>query len=443
LPFFVSFRFNFYRTILHSPNLISMAANQPAESESLYSYDSFGGTKSKKQDSNFLWWCAGAHQQLLKEYPSEHSKYAGLGGVLLATFVLAALSAGYAVYSVFGNWIWTIGFALIWGLIIFNFDRFLVSTMRKYGVSKRKQIWMALPRLALAILIGITIARPLELKIFEKEIDTKVVENLHRKIQLNDSLLRIENAAQLQAAYTERTRLTDRKLAIEDTLHRLQQAYVQEADGTGGSGQRGIEDLTRLKMNAYAAALQQFKPELQSLNAGLASQDSIISLSQSSLEEKRKQYAASIQNNIGFLERNKALSDLASEESSVFWTSLLISLLIILIEIGPILSKLIMPLGPYDIALAKEELIGMAAAENEMRKDKELTSEKKKEFYKKQKELSDQLVEQMSALQKKHIDVELDKWERGEWSPKDHRSSMDEVMRKIKERYQLKEDDLL
>ena len=57
--------------------------------------------------------------------------------------------------------------------------------------------------------------------------------------------------------------------------------------------------------------------------------------------------------------------------------------------------------------------------------------------------MSDQVSEQMSLLQKKHIDEELDKWERGEWSAKDHRSSMDEVMRKIKERYQVKEEDLL
>ena len=85
----------------------------------------------------------------------------------------------------------------------------------------------------------------------------------------------------------------------------------------------------------------------------------------------------------------------------------------------------------------------MAASENEMRKDKELTSEKRKAFYQKQKEISGDLVDKMTALQQKHIDEELDKWERGEWSQKDHRASMDEVMRKIKERYQYKEEDLL
>src|SRR5205085_9070798 len=189
---------------------------------------SFGSSKKRTSNSNFLWWCAGAHQKLLKQFPSEQIKYAGLGGVLLATFVLAGLSSGYAIYSVFGNWIWTIAFALIWGLIIFNFDRFLVSTMRKYGVSKRKQLLMAIPRIALAFLIGVTIARPLELKIFEKEIAVKMEENLHHKIQRNDSLLQLENKMVLQSADEERQRATQRKLAIEDTLRRLQNDYVQE-----------------------------------------------------------------------------------------------------------------------------------------------------------------------------------------------------------------------
>lgn len=420
-----------------------MPEQQNGQQDTLYSYDNFSGTSKKNTESNFLWWCAGAHQQLLKQYPSEHTKYAGLGGVVLATFVLASLSAGYAIYSVFGNIGWTIAFALIWGLIIFNFDRFLVSTMRKYGVSKKKQLWMTVPRLALAILIGITIARPLELKIFEKEINTQVVENMHQKMLLNDSLLQLENNNAINTATTERNRLFARKLAIEDSIAELQTAYVREADGTGGSGQRGIEQLTRLKMQAYENAVTQFTPELLLLSQSIKAQDSIIANVHATQEQQRRQYATLTASNIGFLERNKAMSDLSAKEPSVFWSSLFISLLIILIEIGPILSKLIMPVGPYDIALAKEELTQMAAHENDMRKDKEIVFERKKNIYQKQKEVSDQLVERMTNLQQKHIDEELDKWERGEWNPKDHRASMDEVLKKIKQQYRFGEDDLL
>jgi Domain of unknown function (DUF4407) len=419
-----------------------MAENK-SQDNGLYSYDSFGATPKKPNDKKFLWWCAGAHQDLLKQFASEHAKYSGLGGVLLATFVLASISAGYAVYTVFGNWLWTIGFAIIWGLIIFNFDRFLVSTMRKYGISKRKQLWMAMPRLALALLIGFTIARPLELKIFEKEINVKMTENLHKKIQQNDSLLALENNAVINAATAERQRLTDRKLAIEKELNNLQASYVQEADGTGGSMQRGVDKLTHLKKDAFDQAKDQFAAEQALLDKNIVSQDSILSNAKANLEGKRKEYEASASANMGFLERNKALSDLSHEESSVFWSCLMVSMLIILIEIGPVLSKLIMPIGPYDIALAKEELLQMAADENHIRADKEVLHEKKKAFYQKQKQMSDELVEKLTEIQKKNIDKELDQWERGEWKPEDHRASMDEVMRKIKEQYEIKDDGLI
>jgi hypothetical protein len=421
-----------------------MADNPNGPDTGLYTYDSFTGRgPRKKSENNFLWWCSGAHQELLKQFPSEHSKYTGLGGVVLATFVLAALSSGYAIYTVFGNWMWTVIFSIIWGMIIFNFDRFLVSTMRKYGVSKRKQLSMALPRMALAILIGFTIARPLELKIFEKEINTKVIENTHKKIQLNDSLLQVENVALMQNTTAERDRLVIRRQMIEDTLYGLQKAYVAEADGTGGSQQRGVRKIAQLKIDAYTNSSAQAAPELQELNRNIRLQDSILGNAKASLERKRSEYEASALANVGFLDRNKALADLSAEESSIFWTSLLLSVLIILIEVGPILSKLIMPMGPYDIALAKEELTSMAAAEDEMRMNKEMMIDKKNTYYKRQKEISEQLAEKMISLQQKHIDQELEKWERGEWNPKDHRASMDEVMRKIKERYQFKEEDLL
>jgi hypothetical protein len=102
-----------------------------------------------------------------------------------------------------------------------------------------------------------------------------------------------------------------------------------------------------------------------------------------------------------------------------------------------------MPVGPYDVALAREELLQMAADENEMRKNKEVLFEKRKTFFRKQKEMSEDLVNKLTELQKKHIDIELDKWERGEWSARDHRASMDEVMRKIKEQYKVEDEDLI
>jgi hypothetical protein len=110
---------------------------------------------------------------------------------------------------------------------------------------------------------------------------------------------------------------------------------LQEADGTGGSSQRGIENITRLKQDAFNLARDQFAPELLLLEQNMKSQDSHNCCSaKASMEDKRKQFEQTAMANMGFLERNKALADLSAEEGSVFWASWLISLLIILIEIG-------------------------------------------------------------------------------------------------------------
>ena len=46
-------------------------ADQHGKQEGLYTYDSFSGTTSSTNSFNFFWWCAGVHQQLLRQYPSE------------------------------------------------------------------------------------------------------------------------------------------------------------------------------------------------------------------------------------------------------------------------------------------------------------------------------------------------------------------------------------
>src|SRR5690606_14236365 len=112
---------------------------------------------------------------LIKRSPSESNKYVGIGGAVLFTGILAAVSAAYALYTIFESIGTAMLFALLWGLLIFNLDRFIVSSMRK-----RNSVWsewkLAIPRIALAVLLALVISKPLELKIFEKEINRKLDE---------------------------------------------------------------------------------------------------------------------------------------------------------------------------------------------------------------------------------------------------------------------------
>src|SRR6202046_705664 len=130
-----------------------------------------------KKVTRFFWFCSGAHVGTLKKYPIEHNKYVGIGATIFFTALFASLSGGYAMYFVFSGSPFAVGFAilfgLIWGTAIFNMDRYIVSSIDKQGTTNQ-QILQATPRILLAIMIGIVISRPLELKIFDKEIRTRL-----------------------------------------------------------------------------------------------------------------------------------------------------------------------------------------------------------------------------------------------------------------------------
>ena len=122
----------------------------------------------------FLWKCGGADAQILKYAPySDHIKNAGIGGVVLATTVMAMVAMGFAMWVVFDGNLWVVfPAAFVWGLIIFNLDRFIVSTVKGDGTEKITlgELVSMLPRLVMAVIIGLTISAPLETFIFDKEI---------------------------------------------------------------------------------------------------------------------------------------------------------------------------------------------------------------------------------------------------------------------------------
>jgi Domain of unknown function (DUF4407) len=345
-----------------------MATTTNSPGQDIAGYEAFSGNKNK---GSFLWWCAGVHMPTLAAYPTEHTKYNTLGGVLLATFALAALSSGYAFYTIFGVVSWSILFALLWATIIFNFDRFMVATIRKYGMSTARQWQVALPRIVLAIMIGITIARPLELKLFEKEISVKVAANLNTTVANYNRQQQLIYQSKTGELLAERNQLLLRRKSMEDTLLKLQLAYVQEADGTGGSGRRGVEHITLLKQQAYTQTAAQFGLLLPLVDSQLAAKNRQLTAEELSLQKNIAEFAATAARNVGFLEKNKALHNLSGEEESVYLANLLLSLLIILLETAPILAKLLLPVGPYDLSLARQELVPMTAIERALATEQE------------------------------------------------------------------------
>lgn len=123
----------------------------------------------------FFFACAGAYVRILEICPSEHNKYVGIGGTIFLTACMAVISGSFAIYTLVESTTIAVLFGLLWGSLIFNLDRYIVSSMRKEG-----KFWyefgLALPRMILAVLISVVITKPIEIELFRNQINAELSE---------------------------------------------------------------------------------------------------------------------------------------------------------------------------------------------------------------------------------------------------------------------------
>lgn len=122
----------------------------------------------------FLIALSGARSEILERCPSERGKFEGIGGAVLTTGVLATVSMAFALYSALGISAYlAVPASLIWGLAIVSLDRWLVGSIQTDGPRRWR---LAVPRILMAMLLGVVISTPLVLQIFKSEIDAQIVE---------------------------------------------------------------------------------------------------------------------------------------------------------------------------------------------------------------------------------------------------------------------------
>ena len=132
------------------------------------------------------------------------------------TSLLAMLSSYFALQVVLDNVLLSLPLSLLWALIIFNLDRFIVASFRKQG-DFWKECLQAIPRILLAGAIAIVVARPLELEIFRSEVRQILAEQ------------RTEKMETMRRSHEERLSVHDaRTLALKEELDgyfRLREKY--------------------------------------------------------------------------------------------------------------------------------------------------------------------------------------------------------------------------
>lgn len=358
--------------------------------------------RERARPGQFLVTLSGARPEILARCPTERIKFQSLGWAILITCGMATVSMLFALTSAMGfPLIAALPVAIMWGLIIMGIDRWLVTSM---PIDGRRKLFVAAPRLVLALLLGSLISTPIVLRIFESEINNQISiiketneanflsSQQHSAIQsrINTWQSTVNN---LQGVIDSRgakplnpaedpvvqgltTQLTsERKVAASDYKAWQCQLY-------GGCGApRGDGVLAQASETRYNADEQQITSltnqiaeREQALQAtDVSSEQSRLEQAQSALPNAKAQLAAaqaeenSLLGNFqstnsstnGLLIRLKALDQLSAGDSTLQAARVLLFLLFLVIEILPVTVKLLQQPGNYEEILrtvARREL---------------------------------------------------------------------------------------
>jgi hypothetical protein len=387
----------------------------------------------------FLWKCAGGDRYLLERATySDQIKYMCLGGIVFATGAMAGIAGGYAFYTIFeprGSAIdnpvdistifLALFFGIIWGLMIFNIDRFIVTSTGKGDGTEAitiGELKSAFPRIVMGVIIAVTISKPVEIRMFKTEIDIKL-----REKQLEQQA---DYQAKVDKTYNDRELLlvkefgsiAEERNKLNKRIEEAEKAYTDNLMGKAVGIVGGNGPLSK----ALKSQLDDLQNQLVSFNTQNGKDLAELNKRKDALridKEKERNNNEKIANGLdGLLERIKIAHEVAG-----FTISLFITLLFMAIELTPIFFKLMLTKTTYDyLAENRDELI-KAESGIEVRydyyKDKQgierhltINHEADKLIFEKikvseiQRELTEYAVEKYKEREKKKIDENLDEY---------------------------------
>ena len=308
--------------------------------------------------------CSGADRDLLEGCSEgEQTKYVGIGATVFFTAVMAFLASAYALFTVFDSIYPALIFGFVWSLLIFNLDRFIVSTIKKRD-RFLDEFLQATPRIALAIIIAIVISKPLEIKIFEKEINTVLLKEKNEMELANKKQIGTYFKTDLDKNKAEIAALKADIVKKEKEVNALYSTYITEAEGTAGTKKLGKGPVYKEKREKHDAALKEFETLKKNNEAKIAEKEKAGVQLQIDLDKKVSQTQPIIEGFDGLMARINALSKLP------WLPSFFIMLLFLAIETSPIIAKLLSPKGEFDFKQEEFETAFKATlAQNKYQRD--------------------------------------------------------------------------
>ncbi len=354
---------------------------------------------------------SGANEEVLALVPSERARFESLGWAILITSGVATVSMWFALASAVGiNGILALPIAVAWGLVIMGIDRWLVVTMPVEG---RRKFAIAMPRLALALLLGTLISTPLVLRIFQSEINAQIakmqqqsystflqqqqasavakqVGTYSSELQYLNNVIATHGQTTANTASDPEIKGYDQQLATLDSelnhwtglKTQYYNEYVCQLYGGSTCPKKGYGPAAKDSQQNYNAASQEvgtLDAQINQVQGEIQQRDAQLTSSSQSAQQARYQQAlaeqpivkneystalqrqnelqasffASNQAAHGILIRLEALSELSNGNLTVTAARLLLFLLFLVIECLPVTVKLLQQPGLYEEALGQ------------------------------------------------------------------------------------------
>ncbi|OJY95639.1 MAG: hypothetical protein BGP13_12440 [Sphingobacteriales bacterium 40-81] len=349
---------------------------------------------------------AAADASLMKDCGPDKFRYTVIGYTVMATWLFATLAWGYFFSTLFDDILIILPAAVFFGFVILTIDRGLIAGLNSNG---GKNKWLSLSlRLLLALTIGFFISQPVVLMLFEKDINAHLPVVKEKKIAAYTKQVRDENAVILQQARAEIERIRNEQKVKEQEISDLKNAYIRETDGTGGSGKIGEYTIARVKKMAYLKSeedLIAWKRGVQpALDSALAKEKATEAVIQQRIAEFDKGLTD------GFLTRIETLDDLMIVHPPVKYRYRLVIMLIMMIELMPLLTKLMMPSGLY------EEKVQDAVQQRKLlwQTERAALKEVEKSFYETalttDKQLQADVMHEINELRRKQAEEAFSSW---------------------------------
>jgi hypothetical protein len=378
----------------------------------------------------FLWWLSTAEVDLIKTCVIDRNRYAIVGMTVLGTWLFATLAWTYFFYTVTNSWIPAMPLGLFMGGIILTIDRALIK-----GISRnnKRKVLPLIFRIVLALTIGLFMAQPALLYLFDKEIKVQVsIDNEKRK--------REKRASQDTVYAAAKKELLAQKNQLEaqlDTRYRevsiARDRFIAEADGTGGSGKIGLKDIAQAKQREYVQLDADYRNLTNQIRPQLLSIDSSLSAIENNIKTEQTNFEALLNN--GFITRIEALNNLVSDNTAVAIRYYLLVAILMLIELMPVIAKTLLPNGSYDEKVRLREELETTLTQNNHKRELALKEQFNQTAFEQDGLFIQQFFEASASERKEKMKEQISVWK------KENHQSLDDTWTDLKRNMTMKQEE--